>query len=291
MTLGMILIPVGDSIAKYISNHTDYSAHFLAWWRFLAGAIIIAPLAYTQTVRTDITTEFFAKQAVRAVLIVLTVVFIIKAVALSPVADVFGAFFIGPALSVVLSALLLKESPTLSEWLSVVLGFIGVLLVVQPAFIMALLPAPFFPAETNLVSDANDAGIYWALIAGIFYGSFLVATRWAAKSGPALAQVAMQFALASLLLTPFAVVELISSTLEQLDWLIIMGVTSVLANYCSVIAMRHLSAPALAPVVYMQVVAATFIGLFVFKEALAPLAALGILLIVVSGLFRIKRLR
>ena len=43
----------------------------------------------------------------------------------------------------------------------------------------------------------------------------------------------------------------------------------------------------LAPVVYMQVVAATIIGLFVFQESLSVLATLGISIIVFSGLLRI----
>jgi len=282
MLLGAAFIPVGDSIAKYLSNATDYSAIQLAWVRFSIGACLLLPIAAARVSFKKLDSTFMFRQSVRGVLIALTVSSIIQAVSLSPIAEVFGVFFIGPILSVILSVVVLKESASVAEWFSVVLGFVGVLLVVQPDFF------GFFDSGSTANEVVKRTGLYWALLAGVFYGCFLVATRWAAGGGPPLAQVSLQFLVAAIVLTPFAVLSFFDNGIQSLHWLIIMSITSLLANYFSILALARAPASTLAPVVYFQVVAATIIGLSVFGETLGLVAALGLSIIVISGFFRLS---
>jgi len=294
MLLGMILIPVGDSLAKIVLNSTPYSPMLVAWVRFLIGGVVVLPFALSMTTFNWKDATFLKMQLLRAVLIVLTVVTIIKAVGMSPLADVFGAFFVGPILSVVLSSLLLKEKATWLEWASVAVGFIGVLLVVQPGFLVGKLAifSVLNEAQTSaefINRDPNSAeylGVYWALLAGMFYGAFLTATRWAAASGPPLVQVAVQFLLAAVLLTPFGLYDLTLYGVQMPYLLLANGVSSVVANLLSIMALARARPATLAPVVYMQVVSATLIGLLIFKDSISFLATLGISVIVFSGLLR-----
>ncbi len=283
MVIGMTLIPVGDAIAKLLSNTTEYSASFLAWARFSLGAFILLPLAFIKRPTTKLCKAFYVKQSIRGLLIALTVVTIIKAVSISPIAEVFGCFFIGPILSVILSVFFLGERARVTEWLSVILGFVGVLLVVQPAFL------GFSPPHNTAIDVVIDrTGLYWALLAGLFYGLFLVATRWAADIGDPIAQVTLQFVVAALVLAPFAMPDLMHYGVVSIGFLITMSVTSVMANYCSIQALARAKAAALAPVVYMQVVAATLLGIVMFDESLSFIAGLGLAIIVLSGFFRVS---
>jgi len=181
MALGMIFIPIGDSIAKYISSITPYSPGFLAWSRFAIGSLLVVPVVIYLKLIPRRAPYFYFQQAIRAALIASTIVLIITAVSMSPVAEVFGAFFVGPALSVVFSAWFLHEKATRLEWFCVAIGFLGVLLVLKP-------------------SGEFDDGLLWALGAGVCYAGFLVSTRWAARNGPPLAQLATQLALGFLFL-------------------------------------------------------------------------------------------
>ncbi len=288
----MILIPVGDSMARVILDTTIYSPQFVTFVRFLVGGLIVLPFALQRVRFKSLTQDFYKKQLIRAFLIVLTVVTIIKAVGLSPIADVFGAFFIGPILSIVLSSFLLKEKATTLEWISVAIGFFGVVLVVQPAFLSELFNIDTTVAQSGYLNNAAAAsaagvGVYWAFLAGIFYGAFLTATRWAAACGPPLAQVTTQFLLAALMLSPLGILELVEVGVDAPALLIANGVTSVLANLLSIMALARARPATLAPVVYLQVVSATFIGLVIFQETLSFLAAIGIIVIVLSGCLRI----
>lgn len=291
MLVAMVLIPVGDAIAKLVLNTTTHSPQFVAWVRFLVGGVVMLPFLIKMQSYNWWQWHFIGKQLLRAVLIVLTVVTIIKAVGMSPIAEVFGAFFVGPVLSVILSSLLLRERATWLEWCSVVVGFVGVLFVVQPASLLQMVAAltPFDAASASypVIDSVQSGGVYWALLAGVFYGAFLTATRWAAQSGPPLAQVIAQFLLAAALLSPFGLYELAKEGVQAPQWLLANGISSVLANLFSIIALSRAGAAVLAPVVYMQVVAATIIGLMFFHDSLSVLAGIGIAVIVVSGLLRV----
>ena len=268
MALGMILIPVGDSLAKYIASITPYSAGFLSWSRFAVGIVLIAPLALWKKSFRQLGKTFYFKQAIRGFFIATTITLIITAVSLSPLPDVFGAFFIGPALSVVFAVVFLKEKASLLEWIAVLLGFVGVLLVLQPGATMSY-------------------GLLWALGAGVFYGAFLTATRWAAQSGPPIAQLTAQLFFGFLFTLPLASADIISHGLQAPAPVLLMGVSSAVANYCSILALARARPAYLAPVVYLQIVAATIIGLLFFDDTINLLAGAGLALIVFTGLLRI----
>lgn len=247
---------------------TPYSSGFLAWSRFALGLLFIGPFAWRIIRFKELPPRFYLQQAIRGGLLAATITFIITAVSLSPVADVFGAFFIGPALAVVFSRIFLHEQVSSLEALSVVLGFIGVLMVVQPGF-------------------GVSAGLLWGLLAGIFYGGFLTATRWSANNGAPLAQLAAQLFFGFIFLLPLGGGDLVAQGLQEPTLLMAMGATSAAANYLSIIALGKARPAFLAPVIYLQIVVATLIGLFFFGDKLGVLAASGLLLIILTGLMRI----
>lgn len=273
MTIGMTLIPIGDAIAKHISTLAPFSGGFLAWSRFVLGAVVLLPVVLHQGLFRQCQPGFLWRQAVRGLAIALTLVFILTAVSRASLAEVFGAFFIGPVVATVLSVIWLKERLGWLGWLAVVLGFAGVLLVVQP-------------------SGEFSIGLYYALIAGVFYGIFLAATRWAAGSGPPLAQLCAQTTFGCIFLMPFAIAQLVTMDLNEISptaslLVIAMAVTSTTANLLSIVALKNASAGFLAPIVYLQVVFATIISWWFFKDTPNSLALIGLVVIIFSGALKI----
>lgn len=275
MALGMVFIPIGDGIAKHVQNNTNYNPAILSWSRFLLGALIVVPwlvLKRQLPPPTRTNKNFWVKQSLRGALIAATVTLIVTAVGLSPIADVFGAFFIGPGVSVILAQWLLKAKASRFDWAAVVLRFIGVLMVVQPT------------------GDIGP-GIPWALAAGCCYGSFLVATRWAAGSGPPMSQLGAQFVVSTLCLTPLGLPELLTKGLQMPGWVLASAALSGVANLFSIIALSRAGNAVLAPVVYMQVVSATVVGLVVFNDIPNQLAAIGLSLIIATGVLQALKQR
>jgi len=270
MALGMISIPIGDGISKYLQSVSDYQPAMLSWSRFAIGALFVLPwVLLTKQLPTPTKTNqtFWIRQSVRGVLVAATVTLIVTAVGLSPIADVFGAFFIGPGISVVLAHFLLGVRAKRSDWFAVILGFIGVLLVVQP---------------TGEISP----GIPFALASGCCYGAFLVATRWASGTGPPIAQLAAQMSIASLVLLPIGLPGFFETGLVFPGWVLASAFFSGSANLFSIYALSKLGNAVLAPVVYLQLVSATLIGFLAFGDIPNQLSAIGLLLIVATGVFQ-----
>lgn len=270
MALGMMFIPMGDGVAKYLQNVTDYNPAMLSWSRFAIGALFVLPWVLLTKQLPAFTPQhkpFWIRQSVRGVLIAATVTLIVTAVGLSPIADVFGAFFIGPGISVILAHFLLGVRAKRTDWIAVVVGFIGVLMVVQP---------------TGDISP----GIPFALVSGCCYGAFLVATRWASGTGPPIAQLAVQFTVATLVLLPLGLPGFFQTGFVFPGWVIASAFFSGSANLFSILALSKLGNAVLAPVVYLQVVSATVVGFIAFGDIPNLLAALGLLLIVATGVFQ-----
>ena len=268
MAVAMLLLPMGDSIAKYLMGLTPYSPGFLAWSRFALGIVVLIPLSMAIGAFRDVNRLLILQQAVRGALIASTITFILKGLETATLANAFGAFFVGPGIATLLAVILLRERVTGLEWFAVILGFMGVLLVVRPG------------------GDV-EVGVLWALLGGCCYGGSLVATRWAASNGRPITQLTLQFLFGCLFLLPLGIEGFGQHGLPMPGWLLAMGICSALSNLFSIMAMARAKAAYLAPVVYLQIVSATVITWWVFGDHVDLVALFGLGLIVCAGLTRI----
>ncbi|MEM1375405.1 MAG: DMT family transporter [Pseudomonadota bacterium] len=259
MLFGMALIPLGDTFGKSLTN-AGVAPIFVAFTRFAIAAVLLAPFIP----RSAYAAFGDWRMWLRAALITGGICSILTALSTEPLANVFGAFFIGPVVAYTLSALLLKEPASLPRTLLLLVGFGGVLLVVQPG------------------QDMRP-GLLFAVLAGVFYGSFLTASKWLVNAAPPLTLLFSQLAISALLTAPFGLF-----VVPQLNgWTGLMIVGSSLAsmggNLLLIVAFSMAHSTRLAPFVYFQVVAATALGWLVFGTLPDTLAFLGIGLLVASG--------
>ncbi len=264
MTASALTIPVGDGFAKMLSSVSTMEPVFIAWARFLTGAAVFLPLALLRRQIPRLTGRFLLAQGLRGGFVTMGIFGMVSAVSHAPLADVFGAFFIAPAIATTLAALVLKEQVTRLDILSLILGLIGVVMVTRPG------------AEMNV-------GLLYALFGGLGYGLFNVTTRWSSSFAPPLAQVAGQLVVGALILTPFAAHHAASAA--EAPWLLLAsGLASALANLFLVMAYARERAAVLSPLIYLQLPSAALIGFAVFGDLPDTLAAAGLALIVFAGL-------
>ncbi|MGH1417639.1 MAG: DMT family transporter [Hyphomicrobiaceae bacterium] len=264
MMAGMLIIPIGDTFTKLASETTTYSSGMLAWSRFVIGAILALPIAVVFTNLRALTRQFWMAQLVRGALLSGTIFCIITGVQLVPMADAYGAFFVGPVVATLLARWVLGEAVHVSEWWGIAIGLLGVVLVVKPNASMA-------------------PGHIWALAGGCFYGAYLTATRWAKAVGPPMAQLAGQLCIGAILLTPLAIGDLTSLSLQAPGLLLGSGVASASANLLAIAAFGLARAASLAPLVYCQLISATAAGWFVFGDFPDNISALGLIVVAAAG--------
>lgn len=260
MILAMVLVPMGDTAGKLLTANLGVRPGFVGFSRFFLGLIILLPFLGRPEPRLLLNWRVW----LRGGLLCGGIFFILTALKTEPIANVFAAFFVGPILSYFLSAALLKEHTTRRQTLLLLLGFCGVLLVVKPGTQMGI-------------------GMGFALLAGLFYGSFLVASRWLKDLTRPRMLLMSQLIVGSVLLAPVGLSQIPAPSLDIAFLVVISAVFSGVGNLSLLLAYRRMAATQLAPLVYLQLITATVMGILVFDTWPDALTFAGLSLLLVSG--------
>lgn len=261
VVLAMTLIVGGDAAATVLTG-AGFPQTFVAWTRFALAAVLLAPICGLG--RPDLAHFRDWRLYLRAGLIVGGIVCILTALKTEPMANVFAGFFVGPVVSYFLSALLLGERITPLRTFLLLISFAGVLLVVRPGFGMT-------------------AGMGFAILAGCFHGSYLVATRWLAGTFRPRFLLFSQLLIGAIILSPFAFAPVPQISLSFFGLITISALGSAGGNLLLVLVNRTTPAGVVAPLIYSQLLAAMLIGWAVFGQWPDGLSLAGLAIIMVAG--------
>lgn len=268
MTLAMLSIPLVDGLAKYLS--ADYSPLFISWARYAVACGIVLPFAAARHGARVFPAERLVAHTLRTLFLGISTTLYFLAVARIPLATAISAFFVGPIVAVVLSVLVLKEELTVRKIVSLALGFGGALVILKPG-------------------GTVDPGLLMAFGSGLFFALYMIATRQASKGSDPVRTLAFQCVVGALLLTPQAVLSWSIPAAGDLLFFVGLGAFSAISHVLSIAAFRLADASTLAPLVYVELVAAAAIGYLAFQEVPGPSTLIGAGLIVAAGLILIRR--
>jgi len=263
MLTAMTLIVGGDVAAKVLSQD-GVSPIFVAWTRFALACVVLLPLSGIS--RADAPALRDGRIWLRALFIMAVIVCILTALRTEPVANVFGAFFIGPIVAFALSAVLLKERVTATRTVLLAISFAGVLLVVKPGFGVSI-------------------GLGFAVLAGFFHGGYVVATRWVAGAYRPRLLLISQLFLGAVVLAPFG----LATAPTGLGWAALALITisamgSAMGNLLLVTLSKTTPSSVIAPLIYTQLISATVLGYLVFGNWPDTASFVGLAVIFCAGL-------
>lgn len=270
LVAALLIIPLVDAIAKHL-NFT-YSPIYVAWGRYAAAALIVMPLAYWRLGPRALPRTGFGAQLLRTAFLVAAMTIHFVAITTIPLATALGAYFVSPIIAALLAALVLGERLTMRRGVATVLGFAGAMLIVRPG-------------------GEIETGTLLALLGGGLFACYIVATRAAALTAPALATLAFQCLFGTVLLTPFAFFFWSWPDAEVIFLMLLMGAISSLSHLLSISAFRHAEASTLAPLYYVEIVGTTTVGYLFFGEFPDAVVWAGIAVIIASGLIVVSERR
>jgi drug/metabolite transporter (DMT)-like permease len=178
-------------------------------------------------------------------------------------AEAFALIFLLPAFVTILSVVFLKEQVGWRRWLAVAIGFAGVLVVLRPGF-----------RELSI-------GHLGALAGGMGGAVGIIIFRVMGKSEKRI----------SLYTSGLVGPIVICGALMLPTYLAGYGLLAALANILLMLAANHAPASAIASPQYSQMIWAILFGYFVFHDHIDMAMLIGIVLIVISGLFTFIRER
>jgi drug/metabolite transporter (DMT)-like permease len=190
-------------------------------------------------------------------------------VTLLPLATVFALEFTTPIWAAFLAILLLGERMTRGRIVAIVLGFAGVLVIVQPGV------------------EAVGIGTFVLLGAALCFATTLVLTKLLTRTDSALTVLWYM----TLFQAPFSLVLAwsywVTPTAGELAWLCLIGVTGLSAHYCTARALTVADAIVVIPIDFLRLPLIAIVGALFYEEPIRATVLIGALLIFTGNYYNL----
>jgi drug/metabolite transporter (DMT)-like permease len=272
--VAMVVLPGQDTVAKFLS--ATVSPGTITWVRFLLQSLFMLPFLLYFHGTAGLVPRRLGLNMVRGALVACSSVLFFAAIKFMPLADAMAIFFIEPFILTILSAVVDKEPVGWRRRIAVAVGFVGVLIVIQPSW-----------------SVFGAISIVPALSGGLFAVYVLLNRRVSMYDAP----LTMQFAAgvsALAVLTPVLFLGQLSGASElmptppggnELMLLLLMGVFGTSGHLLFVQAARSVPSSIIAPMQYAEIVCAALYGYLVFGDFPTLVKWFGIAIVVGSGAY------
>ena len=254
-----------DATAKYLVR--DYSLILVVWARYAGQMVVVTPFAWQRSGPGFWRTRKLTIQLLRSLMLVLATLGFFGGLRYLPLAEASAITFLAPIFVVLLSWPLLHERTTRARWVASITGFIGIIILLRPG------SAVMHPAVLLLIGAALANALYQLLTRKLLDESPHTTLFYSASVGTLLLSLALPF-----------VVDVAHLTALVVPLFVLMGVFAGLGHWC--LTHAYLIAPAtlLTPFTYLQIMWATTFGYLIFDQHPDRTSAVGMAIIVASGL-------
>ncbi|MEE8499988.1 MAG: DMT family transporter [Kiloniellales bacterium] len=257
-----------DALAKYLSQ--SYPVLQVVWARYVFHLLILALVLGPRLPRV-VRTGRLGLQFLRSLFLLGATGLFFAALSFIPLADATAIMFVAPILVTAMSVPLLGEHVGPQRWASVVVGFLGALVIIRPG------------------SDAMEPAALLALGAASCYGFYQIATRRLSATDAPL--TTLMYSAAVGVLVSCAVVPFFWVTPSPADWLAMMGLGlfGALGHFALIKAFQAATAVTVTPFGYVNLLWAVLFGFVMFGELPDAWTVLGAAIIAASGLYILHR--
>ena len=260
-----------DTCSKYLV-YQGISAPFVSWSRFFGHVVVVAILYRVWANPRLYQAASPLLHMVRAVMILTSGVMVVLALRTIQLVEFISVIFLAPIIITVISSLFLGETVERQRWLAVGAGMIGVLIITRPGF------------------GVLQVGHLYAVGAMLTYCMFSIMTRSMSATETSESLIFLPAVIASVVLLPAVpLAEAMPQTALEWGILSVIGVLASIGHILLVGAYRQAPASALAPYAYLQIVWTVTFGYLIFDDLPDQWTTLGTSVIIVSGLYLLRR--
>ena len=255
-----------DATAKYLVR--DHSLLLVVWARYAGQMLFVTPFAWHRAGPSFWHTRRLPLHLVRSLMLVLATLGFFGGLRYLPLAEASAITFLAPIFIVALSWPLLREHAPAARRAASVAGVAGILILLRPG------SAVMHPAVLLLVGAALANALYQLLTRKLLDERPNTTLFYSATVGTVVLSLALAFTL-----------ELPPLDSVALPLFLLMGLLAGLGHWCLTHAYMHAPASLLTPFTYLQMLWATTLGLVVFGQHPDGVSAIGMSIIVASGLW------
>ena len=275
-----LVVPLLDVFSKLAAERIPVAQITAA--RFLLQSLFMFPVLFYLGKSFRVPIALLPMLFLRAVFLIFSTFFFVTAISVMPLADALAIVFIEPFIILLFGKFVLRETVGVRRIGACLIGFGGVLLVIQPSF-AAFGYVAFLP-----------------LIVAFSFAFYILITR---SLSTKIDVVSMQFQTANIgaivcvpilfLGSAFSIEALTYVLPEPLFalWLVGVGFFASFSHFLMSLALQYAPSSTLAPLHYIELVMAGVLGYLIFSDVPNTFALCGMVIVILSGLYVVYRER
>lgn len=270
--LGWSSFSFADTISKFLT--ASYPPALLITITAALGSILLSLWILFRKGVKGFLSPSWKWLLIRAACVSVTATGVINAFALIPLADVYGITFSAPLITVCMAFMFLKEPVGWHRWLSIIVGFIGVLILIGPQF------------------NTVNIGILYTMIATLAIALGTITIRKIGKHEYMPLFILYPFVVMLIINLPFSYSNFEIPKFPDLWGFIIYTALVSFGASCTTYGFSHAKAVAtVAPFVYIQIIWGVVFGYLIFDDIPTFTTILGLSIVIAAGLYMIYRER
>ena len=273
MIITTIVFASQDGLSKYLATEYNvYMVVMIRYW-FFAAFVISMSSRRTGGIKRVAKTKSPILQIFRSVILVAEMCITILAFTLLGLAETHAIFASYPLIIAMLSGPILGEYVGWRRWLAISVGFIGILIILNPGngifspYALVPLAGAILFALYGLLTryvgqyDNSSASFFWTGVVGSIAMTIIGLNYW--------------------------------DPVSKSDWsiMLLLSASGVVGHYLLIKCYEVAEASAVQPFAYLQLIWASMIGIIIFGEQITTNVLIGACIIVGAGLFTLWRER
>ncbi len=262
-----------DGISRHLAAEYNVLMVVMVRYWFFAAFVITIARGQAGSVRAAAATSQPILQAFRGALLAAEICVMVLAFLYLGLVESHAIFACYPLIIAALSGPILGEKVGPRRWIAIAIGFVGVLIILQPGFTV------FAPAALLALAAATMFALYGLL------------TRYAAKADKAATSFFWTGTVGAVVTTVVGIWFWEAMTPPDWAWMSLLCLTGAGGHYLLIKTYEIAEASAVQPFAYLQLVFASAIGLLIFGETLRLNVAIGASIVIGAGVFTLLRSR
>ena len=273
MIITTIVFASQDGLSKYLATeYTVYMVVMIRYW-FFAAFVISMSSRRTGGIKLVVKTKSPILQIFRSLILVAEMCITILAFTLLGLAETHAIFASYPLIIAMLSGPILGEYVGWRRWLAICVGFIGILIILNPGngifspYALVPLAGAILFALYGLLTrylgqyDNSSTSFFWTGVVGSIAMTVIGLNFW--------------------------------DPVSRSDWsvMLLLSASGVVGHYLLIKCYVVAEASAIQPFAYLQLIWASMIGIIIFGEQITTNVLIGACIIVGAGLFTLWRER
>jgi len=273
MVATSLVFAAQDGLSRHLA--TEYNVLMVVMIRYWFFALFVLSIAARSPggLRAAVDSRLPWVQIARALILILEICVMVLAFVKLGLVESHAVFTCYPLLVAALSGPVLGEKVGWRRWTAVGIGFVGVLIILEPGV------AVFSP---------------WALVplaSAFLFALYGLLTRYVARKDAASVSFFWTGTVGAVGMTVVGIWFWEPMTAPDWGWMAVLCCTAVLGHWLLIQCYAVAEASAVQPFAYLQLVFASAIGLLVFGDTLSLNVAVGAVVVVCAGLFTLWRQR